>query len=94
MERNEKGQEFDLQEFLKPSCPLKVGDRFYKNYRVPNTLIIWEVQKVDDVEDEKGPFYAVTAKSNNITIGNNVRVFSSRYLATEEYTIMKRGVDF
>ena len=91
---DEQSKVFDLKEFLKPSCPVKVGDRFYKNYRVPNTLIIWEVQKVDDVEDEKGPFYAVTAKSNNIAIGSNVQVFSSRYLATDKCTILKRGVDF
>ena len=94
MERNEKGQEFDLQEFLKPSCPLKVGDRFYKNYHAPGNLIFWEVQKIEDTEDEQGPFYAVTAKSNNIAIGRNVQVFSSRYLNSDAYTIMKRGVDF
>ncbi len=91
---DEQVKEFDLQEFLKPRCPVKVGDRFYKNYHVPNNLIFWEVTEVRDMEDKNGPYYAVTAKSNNIAIGQNVRTFSSRYLVNGEYTILKRGVDF
>lgn len=94
MDQFEVTQDIELKNFLKPRCPVNVGDRFYKIYHVPDNLIYWEVTEVRDMEDKNGPYYAVTAKSNNIAIGQNVRTFSSRYLSSGEYTIMKRGVDF
>ena len=94
MDSNEMIQDIELKNFLKPRCPVNVGDRFYKNYHVPNGLILWEVTEVRDMEDKNGCYYAITAKCNNITIGQNVRTFSSRYLSNGDYTILKRGVDF
>lgn len=91
---DETVKELDLKEFLKPSCPVKIRDRFYKNYHVPSNLIFWEVQKIEEKEDQDGIFYAITAKADNIAVGTNVRVFSSRVLTGDEYTIMKRGVNF
>ena len=86
-------EETRIREFMKPSCPVRIGDRFCKNYHVPS-LIFWEVQDIKEMADENGCFYAITAKCNNIAIGQNVKVFSSRFLTSGDYTIMKRGVDF
>ena len=94
MDSNEMMQDIELKDFLKPRCPVKVGDRFYKNYHVPSSLILWEVTEVRDMEDKNGCYYAITAKCNNIAIGQNVRTFSSRYLTNGDYTILKRGADF
>ena len=79
-----------LENFFKPKCPVEIGDKFYKNYKVPNTLLLYEVTGIEEKEDEQGTFYAVTAECNNIAIGIKTKVFSSRFLETPEYTIMKR----
>ena len=94
MDSNEMTQDIELKDFLKPRCPVKVGDCFYKNYHVSCNLIFWEVTEIRDMEDKNGCYYAITAKCNNIAIGQNVRTFSSRYLTNGDYTIQKRGVDF
>lgn len=88
-------EEARIREFMKPACPVKIGDRFYKNYHVPNNLVFYHVTDIREVEDENGTFYAVTAESENIAIGANTKVFSSRWLTSGDYTIIrKRGVDY
>ena len=77
--------------FWKPKCPVKVGDKFYKNYHVPNKLLIYEVIGIEEKQDENGTYYAITAHANNIAIGANTKVFSSRYLENGDYMIMKKG---
>ena len=79
-----------IREFMKPRCPVKVGDKFYKNYKVPNQLLIYKVTKIEEKEDEDGIFYAVTAVCENIQVGINTKVFSSRYLNSDEYTFLNR----
>ena len=71
-------QEIDIQEFLKPRCPVKVGDRFYRKYHVPNSLIFNVVEKIEEKKDEDGIYYIITARSENVTIGVNVHQYSSR----------------
>ena len=80
--------------FWKPKCPVKIGDRFKKNYKDNFNLVFWEVTDIQEVCDEDGMFWAVTAKANNISIGQNVKTVSSRFLQNGDYKILKRGVDF
>ena len=86
-----EAREFNLEEFLKPKCPVQIGDKFYKDYKVPNHLIIYEVLSIEEKSDEQGPFYAITAKANNIQVGANTKVFSSRYLMNGDYVFIKKG---
>lgn len=79
-----------ISEFFKPKCPVKIGDRFYKNYRIPNTMLIYKVTDIQELKDENGPFFAITAKCDNIAVGQNVKTFSSRALQTDDYTILKK----
>lgn len=80
-----------IKEFMKPSCPVKIGDKIYKNYHVPNSLIKYQVTDIRECEDEEGVYYAITAVAENIAVGNNTKTFSSRYISkSDEYTIEKR----
>ena len=74
--------------------PIEVGDRFYKNYNVPNSLVYFTVTNVEDAQDDDGPYYLVTAKSENIAIGAKTKTFSSRYLLNGDFTIRQKGIDF
>ena len=76
--------------FFKPRCPVAIGDVFYRNYRVPNTMLQYEVTDIREAEDENGIYYAVTAKCDNITVGQNTKVYSSRYLTNGDYTFVRQ----
>ena len=71
-------REIDIQEFMKPKCPVKVGDRFYRQYRVSNTLVFHTVTKIEEAKDDDGIYYIITAKSENIAIGIKEHKYSSR----------------
>ena len=80
-----------IREFMKPRCPVKIGDRFYKNYRIPNTLVKYTVTDIRELEDDDGIYYAITAIADNIVVGNNKKTFSSRCIKnSDEYTIETR----
>ena len=84
-------KEFDLEEFLKPVCPVKVGDKFYRKYHVPSSLNPIIVKEIKECRDDNGIFYAITGQYENTTIGNPVKVFSSRMITPEDYVIIKKG---
>ena len=84
-------KEFNLEDFLKPDCPVKVGDKFYKKYHVPNSLNPIIVEAIEERKDKDGVFYAITGRYENTAIGNPVRVFSSRMITPEDYVIVKKG---
>lgn len=79
-----------IKEFMKPTCPVKIGDKILRKYKVPNDLIPYIVTNIKELEDENGVYYAITAKCPKITVGNNIKTFSSRYiLNSEDYIIEK-----
>ena len=71
-------QEIDVQDFMKPRCPVKIGDRFYKRCKVPNKLNYAVVTNIESKEDEEGPYFVITAEWVNIAIGIRVKKYSSR----------------
>lgn len=91
---HEENAENTWKDFWTPKCPVKIGDRFVKIYKADFNLIYWEVTDIQEAHDEDGVFWAVTAKANNISVGQNVKTFSSRFLQNGDYKILKRGVDF
>ena len=70
--------EISIQEFMKPKCPVSIGDRFYKKYHVPNTLVFNVVEDIEEKKDDLGTYYIITARRENIEIGTKVLKYSSR----------------
>ena len=94
MDEEVKVVEYDANDFLKPRCPVKVGDMFYRNYKVPNTLNRILVEKVEEAKDENGLYYLITGRAINMAVGINVRKYDSRLLINGDYTILKKGASF
>lgn len=84
-------REYSIEDFMKPKCPVKVGDKFYKNYHVPNSINYGVVTEIEEKKDENGTYYIITAKYPNIAIGNNIKKLSSRMFTPGAYTILKKG---
>lgn len=95
MDEKLNAQEMTVEEFMKPRCPVKVGDYFYKKYHVPSTLNKIRVEEIQEAKDDDGYYYIITGKYINTAIGQNVYKFSSRMVEDpERYVIEKKGVDF
>ena len=83
--------ETSVEEFMKPRCPVKIGDRFYRNYRVQNSLNPVVVTAVED----RGDYYVITGRHLNTAVGNREQKYDSRMISkNDDYTILKKGVDF
>ena len=83
--------ETSVEEFMKPRCPVKVGDRFYKNYHVKNALNPVVVTAIED----RGEYYVIKGKHLNTAVGNREQNYDSRMIAkNDDYTILKKGIDF
>lgn len=93
MDEEVVSREIDIREFLKPKCPVKVGDRFYRKYHVPNSLVFNVVEKIEEKKDDDGIYYIITARSENVAIGIKVHQYSSRNFE-DIYTIERKGADF
>ena len=84
-------KETSVEEFMKPRCPVKVGDRFYRSYRVQNSLNPVVVTAVED----RGDYYVITGRHLNTAVGNREQKYDSRMISkSDDYTILKKGVDF
>lgn len=92
MDEEVVSHEIDIQEFMKPACPVKVGDRFYRKYHVPNSLVFNVVEKIEEKKDDDGTYYVITARSENVAIGVNVHQYSSRNFENI-YEIKRKGTD-
>ena len=85
-----KSQEFDLKEFLKPRCPVSVGDRIYRKYKVmtiPDRLEVVEI-----IPNETG--YFIKCRYMYHGIGVQERTFSDVIFRDDSWVIEKKGVDF
>lgn len=83
--------EISVEDFMKPRCPVKIGDRFYKNYHVKNSLNPVVVTAIED----RGEYYVIKGKRLNTAVGNREQSYDSRMITkNDEYTILKKGIDF
>lgn len=83
--------DISTENFMKPRCPVKIGDRFYRNYRVQNSLNPVVVTAVED----RGDYYVITGRHLNTAVGNREQKYDSRMISkNDDYTILKKGVDF
>lgn len=94
MDETFETRELDIREFMRPRCPVSIGDRFYRNYHVPNKCNVIAVEEIENAVDDEGPYYIITGRSINIAVGINVQKYSSRLIGSNQYTILKKGRDF
>ena len=86
-------KKIDISEFMKPKCPVSIGDRFYKKYHVPSSLVFNIVEAIEEKEDDAGTYYVITARRENVAIGIKVLKYSSRNF-DDTWVIEKKGNDF
>lgn len=86
-------KELSPEEFMKPRCKVKVGDRIYRKVRsmtIPDRMEVTEV-----IPNESGYFFKV--KYMYHTVGTNMplqRTFSDAIFNDDSWVIEKKGVDF
>lgn len=91
MDEEYVSREYSIDDFMKPKCPVKIGDKFYKNYHVPSPINYGVVTEIEEKKDEDGIYYIITANYPNIAIGNKIKKLSSRMFTPGAYTIVKKG---
>ena len=80
-----------VEDFMKPRCPVKVGDRFYRKKKKKNALNPVLVTAIEDC----GDYYVITGRHMNTAIGNREQKYDSRMFSNnDDYTILKKGIDF
>lgn len=80
----------EAQEFMKPRCKVKVGDRIYrqiKNMTIPDRMEVIEV-----TPQETGYFIKVRYMYHSI--GQLERTFSDVIFRDDSWVIEKKGIDF
>ncbi len=82
--------ETSVEEFMKPRCKVKPGDRIYRKHRnmtVPDRMEVTEVTPA-----ETG--YFIKCKYMYHGIGVQERTFSDVIFRDENWIIEKKGIDF
>ena len=90
MDEEVKVVEYDANDFLKPRCPVKVGDRIYRKHKtmtIPDRMEVVDVKSVDDG-------YFIKVKYMYHAIGQLERTFSSAIFRDDSWVIEKKGIDF
>ena len=82
--------DISAEEFMKPRCKVKVGDRIYrrkKNMTVPDRMEVTEI-----IPNEAG--YFIKCRYMYHAIGPQDRTFSDVIFRDDDWVIEKKGVDF
>lgn len=82
--------EFNSQDFMKPRCKVKVGDRIYRQHKtmtIPDRLEV-----VDIIPNEVG--YYIKCRYMYHGIGKQERTFSDMIFQDSAWVIERRGQDF
>ena len=90
MDEEVKVVEYDANDFLKPRCPVKVGDRIYRKHKtmtIPDRMEVVEV-----VPSASGYFIKVRYMYH--AIGQLERTFSDIIFKDDSWVIEKKGIDF
>ena len=90
MDETKKAQEFDVESFLRPRPPVKVGDRIYrkhKNMTMPDRLEVMEIKWLNTG-------YIIKCRYMYHSIGPLERSFSDMILRDDSWVVEKKGVDF
>lgn len=83
-------REIDIQDFMKPACPVKVGDRIYrkmKSMTIPDRMEVIEI-----TPHESGYFFKIRYLYHGI--GQLERTFSDVIFKDDSWVIERKGIDF
>lgn len=83
-------QEYSVEDFMKPRCPVKVGDRIYRKHKtmtIPDRLEVIEIAPHD-------AGYFIKCKYLYHAIGQLERMFSDAIFKDDAWVIERKGVDF
>ena len=83
-------EQAQINEFMKPKCLVKVGDRIYrahKNMTVPDRMEVIEIKPSD-------PGYFIRVKYLYHAIGPFERTYSDMIFHDDSWVIEKKGIDF
>ena len=83
-------QEIDIQEFMKPRCPVKVGDMIWrkmKNMTIPDRMEVIDIQSHSDG-------YFIKGRYMYHSIGQLERTFSDVIFKDDSWVIERKGIDF
>lgn len=90
MDEEVVSREIDIQEFLKPKCPVKVGDRIYRKHKamtVPDRMEVVEITSHPDG-------YFIKIRYMYHSIGPLERTFSDVIFKDDSWVIERKGIDF
>ena len=90
MDEEVKAVDISVDDFMRPRCPVKVGDRIYRKHKtmtIPDRMEVTEVKSVDDG-------YFIKVKYMYHAIGQLERTFSSAIFKDVSWVIEKKGIDF
>ena len=90
MDEEVKAVDISAEDFMRPRCPVKVGDRIYRKHKtmtIPDRMEVIEVKTVEDG-------YFITVRYMYHAIGKLERTFSSAIFQDDSWVIEKKGIDF
>lgn len=82
--------EIDIQEFMKPGCKVKIGDRIYRKHKamtIPDRMEVIEI-----ISHPEGYFIKVRYMYH--AIGQLERTFSDVIFKDDSWVIERKGIDF
>ena len=82
--------DISTEDFMKPRCKVKLGDRIYRKHR--NMTVPDRMEVTDVTPTETG--YFIKCKYMYHGIGVQERTFSDVIFRDENWVVEKKGVDF
>lgn len=85
-------KELDLEDFLRPVCPVKIGDRIYRrktNMTIPDRMVVEKI-----IPNNDGKTYTIRVRYMYHVIGPFEREYSDSIFKDENWVIEKKGKDF
>lgn len=82
--------DISTEDFMKPRCKVKLGDRIYRKHR--NMTVPDRMEVTDVTSAETG--YFIKCKYMYHGIGVQERTFSDVIFRDENWVIEKKGIDF
>lgn len=85
--------EAQIWDYMKPKCPVKIGDRIYRKHA--NMTLPDRLEVIDIKPDLKtGGYYFIKARYMYHAIGQTERTFSDIIFKDDSWVIERKGIDF
>ena len=80
----------DFVNFMKPRCPVEIGDRFWRANNINGPLNPLVVTDIQETRDEDGTYYIVTGKQMNTAIGQGIFKYDSRFISNPDNVVIQK----